>query len=119
MGKFLDRMSQNDSKALAARARQIDTQAKIAQEAIVAKLKNEKARLELKLQDLTDFAPETTQSLRPGVANWNPEKWAKELHEVKLNLYENSVELEIAESTMKEFFGEVDGEDGITVVEED
>lgn len=118
MGQFLQRMSQNDSKALVARARQIDTQAKIAQEAILAKLKNEKASLELRLQDLTDFAPETTQSLRPGVANWNPEKWAKELHEVKLKLYENSVELQIAESTMKEFFGDDDADD-LTVVEED
>ena len=117
MGKFLDRMSQNDSKALVARARQIDTQAKIAQEAIVAKLKNDKARLELKLQDLTDFAPETTQSLRPGVKDWNPSQWAKELHEVKLALYENSVELQIAESTMAEFFG--DATEELAVVEED
>lgn len=117
MGKFLQRMSQNDSKALVARARQIDTQAKIAQDAIIAKLKNEKARLELKLQDLTDFAPETTQSLRPGVANWDPQKWAKELHEVKLALYENSVELQIAEDTMKDFFG--DDETDVAIVEED
>ena len=80
-------------------------------------MKNEKARLELKLQDLTDFAPETTQSLRPGVKDWNPSQWAKELHEVKLALYENSVELQIAESTMAEFFG--DATEELTVVEED
>ena len=117
MGKFLDRMSQNDSKALVARAKQIDTQAKIAQEAIIAKLKNDKAKLELKLQDLTDFAPETTQSLRPGVANWDPAKWAKELHEVKVALYENSIELQIAEDTMKDFF---DGDtEELAIVEED
>lgn len=119
MGQFLKNMSQNDSKALVSRARQINTQAKIAQETILAKLKNEKATLELKLQDLTDFAPETTQSLRPGIVNWNPEKWAKELHEVKLKLYENSVELQIAESTMKEFFGDEEDADDLTVVEED
>lgn len=117
MGKFLDRMSQNDSKALVARARQIDTQARIAQEDIIAKLKNEKAKLELKLQDLTDFAPETTQSLRPGVANWDPTKWAKELHATKVALYENSVELQIAESTMKEFFGDEASEE-VAIVEE-
>lgn len=106
MGKFLDRMSQNDSQALVARAKQIDCQARIAQEAIVAKLKNKKAALELKLQDLTDFAPETTQSLRPGVANWQPEKWAAELHNVKVGLYEVEVELQIANATMKDFFGD-------------
>jgi hypothetical protein len=118
MGKFLDRMSQNDSKALVARARQIDTQARIAQEDIIAKLKNEKAKLELKLQDLTDFAPETTQSLRPGVANWDPTKWAKELHATKVALYENSVELQIAQSTMKEFFGDEEASEEVTIVEE-
>ena len=115
MGKFLDKMSQNDSKALVARARQIDTQAKLAQTAILAALKNKKASLELKLQDLTDFAPESTQSLRPGVANWDPTKWAKELHAVKIALYENSIELKIAESTMKEFFDE---DEGIELVED-
>lgn len=119
MGKFFERMSQNDSKALVARAKQIDTQARIAQEAIIAKLKNEKARLELKLQDLTDFAPETSMSLRPGVTNWNPEAWAKKLHEVKLSLYENAVELQIAEETMKDFFdGESDDELAIVENEE-
>ena len=115
MGKFLQRMSCNNSQALVARAKQIDQQARIAQEAIVAKLKNEKASLELKLQDLTDFAPESTQSLRPGVANWDPAKWAKELHAVKVALYENSVELQIAEDTMKDFFGD---DDDLAVVEE-
>ena len=35
MGKFLQMMSQNDSNALKARASQIDTQARIAQEEII------------------------------------------------------------------------------------
>lgn len=108
-------MSQNDSKALVARAKQIDTQARIAQEEIIAKLRTEKAALELKLQDLTDFAPESTQSLRPGVANWQPKVWAKELHETKVKLYENSIELQIAQKTMKEFFDE-DTTDEVAIV---
>lgn len=106
MGKFLNMMSQNDSKALVARASQINTQAKIAQETIVQGLKNAIAEVEINIQNLTDFAPDTTQSLRPGVQGWNPTKWASDLQAQKTRLYELDVELKIAEATLKEFFGD-------------
>ena len=108
MGKFLQMMSQNDSKALVARASQINVQAKIAQQAIVQNLKNEIANVEIEIQNLTDFAPDTTQSLRPGVKGWNPSKWASDLQEAKTRLYELNIELKIAEATEKEFFGDDD-----------
>jgi transglutaminase/protease-like cytokinesis protein 3 len=101
-------MSQNDSKALVARASQINVQAKIAQQAIVQNLKNEIANVEIEIQNLTDFAPDTTQSLRPGVKGWNPTKWASDLQEAKTRLYELNIELKIAEATEKEFFGDED-----------
>ena len=110
MGKFLDLMSQNDSKALVARASQINTQAQIAQANIVQKLKNDIAEVEIEVQNLTDFAPDTTQSLRPGVKGWNPAKWASDLQNAKTRLYELTIELKIAEDTMEEFFGEGEGE---------
>ena len=108
MGKFLQMMSQNDSKALVARASQINVQAKIAQQAIVQNLKNEIANVEIEIQNLTDFAPDTTQSLRPGVKGWQPTKWASDLQEAKTRLYELNIELKIAEATEKEFFGDED-----------
>ena len=108
MGKFLQMMSQNDSKALVARASQINVQAKIAQQNIVQNLKNEIAEVEIEIQNLTDFAPDTTQSLRPGVKGWNPTKWAADLQEAKTRLYELNIELKIAETTEKEFFGDDD-----------
>lgn len=108
MGKFLQMMSQNDSKALVARASQINVQAKIAQQAIVQNLKNEIANVEIEIQNLTDFAPDTTQSLRPGVKGWNPSKWASDLQAAKTRLYELNIELKIAEATEKEFFGDED-----------
>ena len=113
MGKFLQMMSHNDSNALKARASQIDTQARIAQEEIIHKLKIEKTNVEMQIQGLTDFAPDTTDSLRPGVKGWNPNKWAAELQDAKTRLYELNVELKIAEGTFKEFFG-----DDETVAEE-
>lgn len=106
MGKFLQMMSQNDSKALVARASQIDVQARIAQETVIQNLKNEIAQTEIEIQNLTDFAPETTQSLRPGVKGWNAAKWATDLQAAKIKLYELNVELKVAKETFDEFFGE-------------
>ena len=106
MGKFLNIMSGSSSQTLKNRAEQLNTQASIAQEAVIAKLKAEKSELEIKIQDLTDFAPDTTDSLKPGIKNWNPTEWAKKLQDCKVRLYEINVELEIALATQKEFFGE-------------
>ena len=106
MGKFLQMMSQNDSNALKARASQIDTQARIAQEEIIHKLKIEKTNVEMKIQGLTDFASDTTDSLRPGVKGWNPNQWAADLQEAKTRLYTIGVELKIAQKTFDEFFGD-------------
>ena len=113
MGKFLQMMSQNDSKTLVARAAQIDVQARIAQETVIQNLKNEIAQTEIDIQNLTDFAPDTTQSLRPGVKGWSATKWANDLQTAKIKLYELNVSLKIANETFKEFFGdepEVDAE---------
>jgi transglutaminase/protease-like cytokinesis protein 3 len=117
MGKFLQMMSQNDSKALVARASQINMQASIAQANIVQKLKNDIAEVEIEIQNLTDFAPDTTQSLRPGVKGWQPAKWASDLQDAKTRLYELNIELKIAEATQKEFFG--DDEDAALAPTED
>lgn len=108
MGKFLNTISSANSATLRNRAAQLNTQAKIAQEAIIADLRNRKALLEVKIQDLTDLAPDTTDSLRPSVRDWNPKKWASELQDVKVQLYELNVNLEIAENTLEEFFGDDD-----------
>ena len=110
MGKFLEMMSQNDSKALVARAGQIDTQARIAQAAVIQDFKNKIAETEIDIQNLTDFAPDTTQSLRPGVKGWNPNNWAADLQSAKVKLYELNVELKIAKETYKEFFGDESAE---------
>lgn len=108
MGKFLQMMSQNDSTALRRRASQINTQAKIAQQGIIQDLENQKANLEIQIQNLTDFAPETTDALRPGVKGWDPITWAKKLQAAKTGLYNIQVALEIANATMEEFFGDDD-----------
>lgn len=106
MGKFLNMMSASSSQTLKNRAEQLNTQASIAQDAVVAKLESEKSEIEIKIQDLTDFAPDTTDSLRPGLRNWNPTVWANNLQKYKVRLYEINVELAIAKATQEEFFGQ-------------
>ena len=56
MNKFLKMMSQNDSRALQARASQINTTGEIAQKSIIQELKNKKAKLEIAIQDLTKMS---------------------------------------------------------------
>ena len=106
MGKFLQMMSQNDSKTLQARAAVINTQAELHQKNLINALKQKRAEVELKIQSLTDFAPENTQSLRPGAQNWNPKQWVTELQNAKVTLAEIELQLKIAEDTYEDFFGD-------------
>lgn len=105
MNKFLKSIS-NGKDTLKKRAESIATSAEVAQSNLVNYLKNEITKLELKESDLTDFSPESTQSLRPGTKDWDAESWAKELQEVRQGLYYLRIQLEIAEGTFKEYFSE-------------
>lgn len=104
MSKFQQLLSDNTDKALQRRAGVIAETGQIAQQNLVNKIKQEKSRLELKLANLTDFAPETTDSLRPGATNWDPEVWADEVQHAKEELYQVKISLQLAEETYKEFF---------------
>lgn len=106
--KFIKLISDNGSSTLVRRAETISTAAEVAQQNIVNQLKQEKSRLEMRIINLTDFAPETTDSLRPGDKDWDATKWAKELQETKEELYDVKIQLKIAEDTYNEFFKETD-----------
>jgi hypothetical protein len=94
------------SKGFGRSGSQNKTQGKVGQGNYGQKLKNDIAEVEIEIQNLTDFAPDTTQSLRPGVKGWNPTTWAANLQDAKTRLYELNIELKIAEATLKEFFGD-------------
>ncbi len=106
MGKFLNTMCQQDSNALKNRAKQLDTQFRIAQKSIISSLEDKIAKTEIKIQDLTDFAPETTDSLRPGGKLIAPSDWAKQMQENQVLLFDLKRNLKIAQNTFKEYFGE-------------
>lgn len=105
MNKFLSSIS-NGKKTLEKRSKSIGTAAEVAQSNLVNFLKNEITKLELKESDLTDFSPETSDSLRPGSKDWDAEKWVKELQETRQNLYDLRIQYKIAQDTYDEYFKE-------------
>ena len=102
--KFVQLISSNGGEVLKRRAGSLATSAEIAQQTIVNDLKNKVASLELKLSDLTDLAPDSTDSLRPGSKGWDPTTWATEVQNVKQQLYQVKIQLTLAEETYNEFF---------------
>jgi len=104
VNKFVQLISSNGSEVLKRRAASLATSAEIAQQTIVNQLKNKIASEELALTDLTDLAPETSDSLRPGSSNWKPNEWAEKIQTHKQNLYQLKIQLKLAEETYNEFF---------------
>jgi hypothetical protein len=106
MNKFTELISNNGEDTLVKRAKILAESAELAQNGLINKLKSTKAELELELDKLTDLAPETTDSLRPGSKNWNPEQWVKRMQEINEDLYNLKIQIEIAENTYNEYFAE-------------
>lgn len=106
MNKFTQLLSDNTSKSLQRRATSIATATQINQENLVNNLKQKKCNLELKLDQLSDFGPDTTISLRPGTDDWDSAKWVEEIQNVKQELYWVKIQLKLAEETYSEYFKE-------------
>lgn len=110
MNKFTELISNNGEDTLVKRAKILAESAELAQNGLINKLKSTKAELELELDKLTDLAPETTDSLRPGSKNWNPEQWVKRMQEINEDLYNLKIQIEIAEKTYNEYFTEINND---------
>lgn len=108
--KFASLISNGDA-ALSRRAGVLETQAKIAQQSVIDTLKRAKSNLEIKIINMTDFAPESTDSLRPGSVNFNSDEWAKELQKAKIDLWRLDIAIATAQETYDEFFTETKNEE--------
>ena len=106
MKKFQELISDNTSASLKRRAAQISTSAEIAQQNLVNALKQEKTNIELKIAGLTDLAPDSTDSLRPGSKDWDAVLWVKNLQTAKQELYQVEIQLKLAQETFDEYFTE-------------
>lgn len=104
--KFTQLIAANSDQTLQRRAEAIATSAEIAQQNIVNALKQKKTDLALKITNLTDFAPESKDSLRPGSKDWNAQQWAMDLQHAKEELHMVEIQLKIAEETYNEYFKE-------------
>jgi hypothetical protein len=69
-------------------------------------IKNRINEVEMRVEQLTDVAPENTYDLRPGGKGFDPEKWINNLVSLKTELYTLSIELVIAEDIKEEWFEE-------------
>lgn len=105
--KFTKLISSGNT-TLVKRAEALSTKAKISQETIINNLKNLKSNLELQIFDMLDFAPESTDSLRPGSSNFNGDEWAETLQKAKVDLYKTELSLKIAQETYDEYFTETE-----------
>lgn len=102
--KFAQLISNNGDNVLKRRADNLASTAEIAQQTLINELKNKKANLELRLSDLTDLAPTNKMDLTPNSENWDPNKWVSEVQNIKQELYQLKIQLQLAEETYDEFF---------------
>jgi hypothetical protein len=110
MTKFESLIASNTNEVLKKRAANIATTADIAQQSIINNLKVRIVAVENQIMNLTDLAPNSTDSLRPGMPNWDANTWANDLQNAKETLYSLKVRYDIATKTYNEFFTEVTDE---------
>jgi hypothetical protein len=103
-GKFASAIVASDKNIKDARAAIIEKGAKRAAENLVRSLEDEVDELEVSILNLTDLAPDTTYSLRPGGKDFDAEGWVSKLHEAKLEIALKKIELGQAEDILKEWF---------------
>lgn len=109
MNEFIKRISSNGDQTMQRRSATLSTTAELAQSNLLNQLKAKKAQLELEIDKLTDLAPETTDSLRPGTKDWDATQWVIAIQNAKVELYQVNIAIKLAEETYKEFFTEIDG----------
>jgi hypothetical protein len=100
-------LSASNEGIKAERARILGNQASISAGRLVTDLQDQVLVLENKVYEMTDFAPESADSLRPG-AGFNAATWIKDLHKTRLDLRLKRIELDEAEQIYNEWFGETE-----------
>lgn len=103
--KFTSMLSASNEGIKAERARILGSQASISAGRLVTDLQDQVLVLENRVYEMSDFAPESTDSLRPA-HNFNAATWIKELHKTRLDLRLKKIELREAEEIYAEWFSE-------------
>lgn len=106
--KFESILTQNFSEIKRSRANLLCDSAKTTQEKLVNDKKAVVLRIKREIDNLTDIAPSTITQLK--LDNFNAEEWVDKLQELRCELYEAEIELDIAQKTYNEFFVETEEE---------
>lgn len=107
MNKFTQMISSNGNETLIRRAKNIATNAEIAQKTLLNQLIQKKTTLQLQLDTTMDLAPKNSQDLTVASGDWNPETWVTEIQNIKQELYSIEIQIKLAQETYDEFFKEI------------
>ena len=113
MNKFISGIVAGKS-TLASRATQLSNLVENAVKQNLIKIEGQISNLEMERASLLDFAPNTTDSLRPGNGKdgeFKPEAWAKRLLQIDYDLRELKIQKDLVEKELSELFDEVDETD--------
>ena len=102
--KFASMLSASNTDIKSTRAEMVAESTSDEVDSFITNLRKEKRALSIKLNNLTDLAPDNTYSLRPGSKDFDATKWVKELHSTKMQLELKSIELKVAEEIKDEWF---------------
>lgn len=108
MNKFISGIVAGKS-TLSSRATQLSNLVENAVKQNLIKIEGQISNLEMERASLLDFAPNTTDSLRPGNGKdgeFNPEAWAKRLLQIDYDLRELKIQKTLIDAEQKELFTE-------------
>ena len=111
MKKFMEMLTNSSEAIKSKRGGIITTATENKQLQLINTITDEINECELQLERLTDISPENTYSLRPGGDNFDPNEWVLGVHNLKIDIYEKKITLEIAMKTYEEWFGEKDNDE--------
>ena len=104
--KFMKNLTSGETGIKEKRAGILSQQAENAQTELLTRLRGERSDLELKIDRLSDLAPDSTTSLKVGGDNFDAKAWVLEIQTAKVELAAKDVELDIAQKTYDEWFVE-------------
>lgn len=108
MNKFISGIVAGKS-TLASRATQLSNLVENAVKQNLIKIEGQISNLEMERASLLDFAPNTTDSLRPGNGKdgeFKPEAWANRLLQIDYDLRELKIQKTLIDAEQKELFTE-------------
>lgn len=111
MNKFQKSVSRDGDQITNERGSQISDLAKMAQESMINKLKERRINLEFRKKEMLDMSPDNRFSLVT-LKDFDGKKFVEEYQKVCLDLANLEVELEIAESNLKDLFEDEDKNEG-------